>query len=74
MEKVEIVHKCACCGKYGEDLSLLSANHKELGWIKICKECWATFYTKNEMVAGTGSSGSAMGSNSPCSSCPGCRF
>ena len=74
MDKVDIIFRCDCCDKHGEDLSLLSANHKEKGWVKVCKECWTTLYSENAMVAGTGTSGSVINSSSPCSSCPGCRF
>lgn len=74
MEQANIIQKCDCCDKHGEDLSLLSANHKEMGWVKVCKECWTAFYMKNHMVAGTSNSGSVIHNSSPCSSCPGCRF
>jgi hypothetical protein len=73
MRKADTISRCDCCDKQGEDLSLLLANHKERGWVKVCKECWAILYSENAMVAGTGTSGSVINS-SPCSSCPGCRF
>ena len=44
METLEELRKCECCGKSGDDLSLYSANHKDLGWIKICRDCWINFY------------------------------
>ncbi len=56
--------ECGLCGKNGEDLSLLSADHKELGRIKICQECWTKLYSENLMVCGRSSSGGA---------CPTCR-
>ena len=34
------MRKCDICGKNGESLSLITANHKKLGYIKICSECW----------------------------------
>lgn len=74
MDNKDNTPACECCDKHGEDLSLLSANHKEKGWVKVCKECWTTLYSENAMVAGTGTSGSVISSSSPCSSCPGCRF
>jgi hypothetical protein len=55
--------KCDICGKNGEDLSLIGANHKKLGNIKICSECWEKLYGENEFVGGTSGSGS---------SCPTC--
>ena len=67
MQRLEISRKCALCEKSGEDLSLLSANHKELGWIKICSDCWSRLYTQNNVVSG--STGSGKSSGSPCSSC-----
>lgn len=48
--------KCDICGKNGKDLTLLGANHKELGYIKICSDCWEKLYSKNEFVGGTTSS------------------
>jgi hypothetical protein len=51
--------KCDICGKNGKDLTLLGANHKELGYIKVCSDCWEKLYSKNEFVGGaTSSSGS----------------
>ena len=76
MESVEVLKKCDLCEKSGEKLSLLSANHKEYGLVKVCRECWVNLYSKNRMVAGSGSSskGPSSMSSSPCSSCPGCSF
>ena len=51
------MNECGLCGKKGEDLSLLSASHKELGRIMICRECWVKLYKKNRMVCGTTSGG-----------------
>jgi len=56
--------ECKLCGKNGEDLTLLSANHKDLGQIMVCEECWKKLWRKNRMVCGaTGSGGT----------CPSCR-
>ena len=55
---------CDICGKNGPELSLLGAEHKEMGHIHICSDCWANLYNKNRFVASSGSSGS---------SCPTCR-
>ena len=72
METLEVLKKCDICEKGGENISLLSANHKESGWIKVCRDCWSNLYSKNQMIAGSSSSG--IGSNSPCSSCKGCSI
>jgi len=57
--------ECKLCEKNGEDLSLLSATHKELGKIMVCQECWVKLYEENRMLSGkTGGSGGA---------CPTCR-
>jgi len=48
--------KCDICGKNGKDLTLLGANHKELGYVKVCSDCWEKLYSKNEFVGGTTSS------------------
>jgi len=59
------MEECKLCGKNGEDLSLLSANHKEIGKIMVCRECWVKLYEENRMLSGnTGSSGGI---------CPTCR-
>jgi len=56
--------ECKLCGKNGEKLSLVSANHKDLGYITVCRECWTKLYDGNRMVCGsTGSGGS----------CPSCK-
>ena len=56
--------KCDICGKNEKDLSLLGANHKKLGHIEVCSECWEKLYGENEFVGGsTGSSSSS------CSTC-----
>ena len=53
------MEECKLCGKNGEDISLFSANHKELGSIMVCDECWRKLYEKNRMVCGaSGGSGS----------------
>ena len=64
METLEELRKCELCGKSGDDLSLYSANHKDLGWIQICRDCWIKFYLENRIVAGSGSK-----SGCSCSSC-----
>lgn len=50
--------ECKICGKNGEELSLLQADHKELGRIMVCQECWSKLYDKNRMVCGTAGGGS----------------
>ena len=40
------MEECKLCGKNGEDISLFSANHKELGSIMVCDECWRKLYEK----------------------------
>jgi len=56
--------ECELCKRKEEDLTLLSANHKELGRIMICQDCWSNLYGENRMVCDTTSSDS---------SCPTCR-
>ena len=56
MEQLGVLQKCDLCEKSGEDLSLLSANHKECGWIMVCRDCWTELYSENSMVSGSGSS------------------
>jgi len=56
--------ECKLCGKNSEDLTLLSANHKDLGQIMVCEECWKKLWRKNRMVCGTTGSGGT---------CPSCR-
>ena len=57
--------KCKLCRKNEENITLLSADHKELGQIMVCQECWAKLYEKNIMICGRSSGGS--------SSCPTCK-
>lgn len=41
--------KCTICGK--EEDSLLRTNHKELGTIKLCVDCWSKEnYKKNCLI------------------------
>ena len=47
--------ECALCGKSGEDLSLLLANHRKLGQIMVCHECWVKLYEENRMMPDTSS-------------------
>ncbi|MBL7168305.1 hypothetical protein ISS40_06490 [Candidatus Bathyarchaeota archaeon] len=56
--------ECGLCHKSGEEVSLLGANHKELGSILICRDCWKELYQTNSMVAGSSCGGK-------CSTC--CR-
>ena len=72
MSQVMELNECELCGKRGEDFSRFSANHKELGLIMVCQECWVSLYDDNHMV-----SGSTGGLNkSPCANCSNstCRF
>jgi hypothetical protein len=48
--------KCDICGKNGKNLTLLGTNHKELGYIKVCSDCWEKLYSQNKFVGGTTSS------------------
>jgi ribosome-binding protein aMBF1 (putative translation factor) len=45
---------CELCGKGG---SRLEANHKELGRIMVCRECWSRLYDENRMTCSVGASG-----------------
>ncbi len=40
--------KCAICEK--EENSLLRTNHKELGTIKLCVDCWSKERVKNNLL------------------------
>ena len=68
MEELKLFRKCDLCEKSDENLSLLAANHKELGWIEVCNDCWGALYTENRMVVSSSSSGT--NSSSRCNSCP----
>ena len=48
---------CDLCSNGGEDVSLLAASHKELGRIKVCRDCWQKLYQENRMVYGSTCSG-----------------
>ena len=72
MEKLNIFKKCNLCEKSGENISLLSANHKQQGWIMVCRECWVHLYSENRMFSDSGAL--SKGPNSPCNSCTGCNF
>ncbi|MBS7656871.1 MAG: hypothetical protein QXI71_03320 [Candidatus Bathyarchaeia archaeon] len=50
------MRKCVLCSKSGEDLSLFGANHKELGYIMVCQECWIKLNEENLIISGSGSS------------------
>lgn len=39
--------KCNICGK--EDNSMLKANHRDLGAIKLCLDCWTAEKDKNKL-------------------------
>jgi hypothetical protein len=41
--------KCTICGK--EEDSLLRANHKELGTVKLCVDCWSQEQSKNKLLS-----------------------
>ena len=58
LETLKELSKCELCGKTDEHLSLYRANHKDLGWIDICRECWVECFGKNRLVAGSGSKSS----------------
>jgi len=51
--------RCEICGKEG--VSLYYANHKDLGGIKICPDCWRDAYAKNLLVSSSGASGGCCG-------------
>ena len=53
MTELKLLSKCDLCERSDEDMSLLSANHKEKGWIKVCQNCWSELYSKNRMVSGS---------------------
>ncbi|WP_200894975.1 hypothetical protein [Methanosarcina sp. 1.H.T.1A.1] len=40
--------KCSICGK--EENSLLRANHRDLGAIKLCVGCWSKEQSKNKLL------------------------
>lgn len=40
--------KCTICGK--EEDSLLRTNHKELGTIKLCVDCWSKENYKKKLL------------------------
>jgi len=42
------VSTCGICGRNAD--SLLRANHKELGIMKICIECWSTEQAKGNLL------------------------
>jgi hypothetical protein len=42
------VSTCGICGK--ENDSLLRANHRELGIMKICIECWSMEQAKKNLL------------------------
>ena len=46
--------KCAICGK--EEYTLLRANHKELGSIKLCAQCWSKEQSRNKLLSLEGGS------------------
>ena len=49
--------ECKLCGKNEEGLSLLGADHKELGHMMVCQECWVDLYAKNRMYSRGNSGG-----------------
>lgn len=52
-------YKCGICGKEVE--TLLFAEHKELGGVWVCRDCWEKLYEKNKLVSGAGESSSCCG-------------
>ncbi len=66
METLEELSKCQICGKSGHKLSIYVANHKDLGLVEICRDCWTKFYRENRLVAGSGSKN--------CDGCCRCSF
>lgn len=40
--------KCSICGK--EENSLLRANHRDLGAIKLCVVCWSKEQSKDRLL------------------------
>jgi len=56
--EVICIPRCELCGNAGDDLSLLSASHKDLGTIMVCRDCWEKLYEGNLILCGlTGSGG-----------------
>ena len=49
--------ECALCSKSGDNVGLLTANHKELGLLKVCQDCWTKLYQKNSIISGSTCSG-----------------
>ena len=49
--------RCGMCGTEGDGLSLLGANHKELGWVMVCQDCWRSLSNENRMVSGSSCAG-----------------
>ncbi len=58
---------CALCG--AENVGLLFANHKQLGSVAVCQDCWQNVWSKNEFLSNVTCSGSTCST----SSCGGCR-
>ncbi len=54
VEVSQMNFKCTICGK--EDYSLLRANHKDLGIIKLCVDCWSKEQNKNKLLSLEGGS------------------
>ena len=69
MNQVMELNECELCGKRGEDLSRFSANHKELGLIMVCQECWVNLYDDNNMVSNSSNSSAGSLNKSPCANC-----
>jgi DNA-directed RNA polymerase subunit RPC12/RpoP len=49
-------YRCVVCGREAE--SLLFAEHKELGGVWVCRECWERLYEENKILSSTGESSS----------------
>lgn|GEM_PF-562955 len=45
---MEMNLKCSICGK--EEDSLLRANHRDLGFIRLCVKCWSKEQSKNMLL------------------------
>jgi len=59
-KEVRKMSECKLCGKNDENLTLLSADHKDLGQIMVCSQCWKKLWNENRMVCGTTGSGGVI--------------
>lgn len=51
--------KCTICDKSG--VGLLEANHKELGHMIVCQECWKKLSEQNMLISSSSGSQSCCG-------------